>query len=87
MEKWRIQIPTITMHVLHNVFVLMTLDIVATCYALAVANFWIQRVSSSTSSSSFCGASGILPNALQPTEDYCANPTLVPPFISRDLYH
>jgi hypothetical protein len=26
----------------------------------------------------FCGAGGIPPNALQPTEAYCANPALVP---------
>jgi hypothetical protein len=33
---------------------------------------------SSSSFSSFCGAGGIPPNSLQPTETYCANPALVP---------
>jgi hypothetical protein len=36
-----------------------------------------------SSSSSFCGAGGIPPSALQPFKDYCANPALVPLFISK----
>jgi hypothetical protein len=30
-----------------------------------------------------CGAGSYPPNVLQPTEAYCTNPALVPPFISR----
>jgi hypothetical protein len=43
--------------------------------------------SPSVSSSSFCGAGGIPPSALQPFEAYCVNPALVPPFISRGTGH
>jgi hypothetical protein len=39
--------------------------------------------SSSSSSSSVCLAGGIPPDALKPTEAYCANPAFGPPFISR----
>jgi hypothetical protein len=38
-------------------------------------------------SSSFCGADGISPSALQPFEAYCTNPDFSSPFISRGAPH
>jgi hypothetical protein len=35
---------------------------------------WTDRRMQTSSSSSVCGVGGIPPNALQPTEAYCADP-------------
>jgi hypothetical protein len=39
------------------------------------------------SSSSVCGAGGIPPNALQPTEAYCANPAFRLPRLPAEALH
>jgi hypothetical protein len=52
-----------------------------TIYVIILTHPVLQKFFSS--SSSFCGAGGIPPNALQPTDAYCTNPALAYPFISR----